>query len=577
MSSKSVARGLALTVLFAWNAAHAGVRASVDNTNVAADGTVQLTLERDGSSDDEPDLSPLKQDFDVLSRSSGSTMQIINGSVSSNVRWRLLLSPKHGGDLTIPSISWAAEQSEPLTVHVGGSAANAQAPKSRTVYVEATIEPDRPYVQAEVDLTVRIYSQVPLYHASLELPSTDDILVQQMGTDRTETLVKEGERYQVVERHYALFPQRSGPLTLPGPVLDAQIAVQDTGFKDLFGNMMPLNNLLTSLKPIKEHGDDLSLNVLPRPAAASGDYWLPARDVKLDAAWRPSSAQVNAGDPVTVDLHLNAQGLTAAQLPDVSTLLQLPPGLRVYPDQAKLNNDTHGEVLVGTRDQSVALIADQPGQFKLPAVTIHWWDIGANQPRVTTLPERTLTVLPAPGSASVQRAPASSAPAAVAPARATGRGASEPASAGDGPWRWVSLALGLLWIITLTGWYLTRRRTSVPSTVPTRLETQERRVSLAEARRAFHEACRRNDAPAARAALVRWIGSARRDKHSLGLQAFAKETKDAQLSALLVDLDRACYGGASWNGAQLLAALTDLPLRFPDEPATEESLAPLYP
>jgi BatD DUF11 like domain len=589
MTYRSAAKSIfALAIILAWTSAHAAVHASLDSANIAADGTVQLTLEHDGSTSDEPDLSPLSQNFDVLSRSSGSTMQIINGNVSSHVRWRLLLSPKHSGDLAIPPISWGGEQSEALTLHVGGSAPNAQTSKSRTVFVESKAEPERPYVQAEVDLTVRIYSQVPLYHASLDLPASDGVLVQQMGADRTETEVRDGERYQVIERRYALFPQHSGPLTLPGPVLDAQIAVRDGNsslgdqFKDLFGNMMPLNNLLTTLKPISEHGDDLSLDVLPRPTGTVGDYWLPAREVKLDAEWHPaSSSQVKAGDPVTVDLHLKAQGLTAAQLPDLSTLLQLPPGLRTYPDQAKLANDTHGDVLVGTRDQSVALIADQPGQFKVPALTIHWWDSSSNQPREATLPERILTVLPAAASVSPQRAPAASAPAPVgSPARGANEATKVLQSGAAGPgeylWRWVSLALGSLWIVTLIAWYVTRRRAPPTSAEGIHVMTEGRRLSLAEARREFHEACRRNDARAARAALIRWIRTAQPDRGSLGLRAFALETKDDQLGGLLIDLDRACYAGASWSGAQLLAALQDLPLRFPDEPAARQALAPLY-
>ena len=573
---------LALVALLTSGAAQAAVHARIDNTNSAADGMIQLTLEHDGSTNDEPDLTPLKQDFDVLSTSSSRSMQIINGSVSSHVRQSLSLAPKHSGELRIPPISWGGEQSEALTVHVGGAPSNAQASTSRTVFVETAAEAGRLYVQAQVDVTVRIYSQVPLYHASLELPSSNDVLVQQMGADRSEMLTKDGARYQVVERHYALFPQRSGSLMVPGPVLDAQIAVRDRNplgdqFNDVFGNMRPLNNMFTSLKPIKEHGEDLSLNVLPRPNGALGDYWLPARDVKLAAEWRPDSAQVNAGDPVTLHLRLQAQGLTAAQLPDLSSLLQLPPGVRAYPDQAKLGNDAHGEVVFGERDQNVALIADQPGQFKVPSLTVHWWDVQSSQPRETTLPERILTVLPVAAAQAAERARTASAPAAqatMARTSAPARGGAMTAQADL--WRWVSVALGSLWLLTLIAWYLTRRRGDPLQAKPPRLATEEHRVSISEARREFHDACRRNDARTARAALLRWITAVRPDRGPVGLRAFTKETKDAQLTSLLADLDRAVYANGSWDGRQLLAALQDLPLRFPDDQAPSETLAPLY-
>jgi len=582
-SPNRVWAGLALVALLASGAAHAAVHASVENTNVAADGTIELALVHDGSTNDEPDLAPLKQDFDVLSRSSSSSMQIINGNVSSHVRLSLSLAPKHSGDLRIPPIIWGGEQSEPLTVHVGGASSNAQGSASRTVFVETSAEPRRPYVQAQVDVTVRIYSQVPLYHASLELASSNDVLVQQIGADRSETLVKDGARFQVVERHYALFPQRSGALTVPGPVLDAQIAVRDRNplgdrFGGLFGNMKPLNDMFTTLRPIKEHGEDLSLDVLPRPDGALGDYWLPARDVKVEAEWRPDSARVNAGDPVTLHLRLQAEGLTAAQLPDLSTLLQLPPGVRAYPDQAKLGNDAPGDMLLGTRDQSIALIADQPGQFKVPPLTIHWWDVQRNQPRETTLPERILTVLPVAAPRAAEDALATSAPAArAAPATTNANARGGAMTAGEDLWRWVSVGLGSLWILTLIAWYLTRRREESLRVKPPRLAAAERRVSVSAARRDFHAACRRNDAGAARAALIRWIAAAQPDRNPIGLRAFAKETKDKQLSSLLADLDRACYADGSWSGAQLLAALQDLPLRFADGRASGETLAPLYP
>jgi hypothetical protein len=577
---KRIGSGLALIALLISGAAGAAVRAWVDNTNVAPDGTIQLILEHDGSTNDEPDLAPLKQDFDVLSSSSTSSMQIINGSVSSHARRSLSIAPKHSGELRIPPISWGGEQSEPLTVHVGAAPSSAQGATGRTVFVETTAQAGRLYVQAQVNVTVRIYSQVPLYHASLELPSSNDVLVQQIGADRNEQVVKDGARYQVVERHYALFPQRSGTLTVPGPVLDAQIPVRDRNplgnqFDDLFGNMRSLNNMFTSLKPIKEHGEDLSLAVLPRPNGALGDYWLPARDVKLEAEWRPDAGQVNAGDPMTLHLRLQAQGLTAAQLPDLSSLLQLPPGVHAYPDQPKLGNDSHEDVLLGERDQNIALIADRPGQFKVPSLTVHWWDVQSNQPRETKLPERVLTFLPVAVGPAAERARVASAPAAQTPAAATG--VPVPGSAPAGAlWRWVSIGLGSLWILTLIAWYLTRRRTDPNQAKPSPLG-EEHRISISEARRAFHDACHRNDARTARAALIRWIARAQPDRGPVGLRGFAKQTKDVELSKLLADLDRACYANGSWSGEQLLAALQDLPLRFSQEHTTSETLAPLYP
>ena len=202
--------------------AQCAVRASVDTNSVGANATIELTLEHDGQTFAEPDLSPLKQDFDVLSSSRSSNVQIVNGTMTSSARVQLSLSPKHSGQVRIPALTWGNEQSDPLVVNVTGAAAGGPQTANATsgfskVFLKTSIDPRSVYVQAGVDLTVRLYSAVPLYHADLELPADSDVLVQQVGADRDETIVENGERYQVVERHYELFPQPSGSLKFPGP------------------------------------------------------------------------------------------------------------------------------------------------------------------------------------------------------------------------------------------------------------------------------------------------------------------------------------------------------------------------
>jgi hypothetical protein len=575
--------------------AEGAVRATVDTTSVGANGTLELMLEHDGQISAEPDLSTLRQDFDVLSTSRSSNVQIVNGSMTSSVRLELSLSPKHSGQVRIPAITWGNDKSDPIVVNVNGASqgspqAQNASPASGKVFLKTSIEPQQQsYVQAEVDLTVRLYSAVPLYHAELEIPANSDVLVQQVGADRNETVVENGERYQVVERHYELFPQRSGPLTLSGPVLNAQMAVQSrmdpfgNSFKDFFGNV-PFGGAFTTAKPIRVHADDIALNVLPRPAAAGNEYWLPARDVTLQGEWRPSQGQIRAGDPVTLDLHLKAQGLTAAQLPDLNSLLKLPQGVKAYPDQAKLTNDTQDGHLVGQRDQSIALIADRAGEFTIPALSVHWWDTKANEAREANLPARTLSFAPAPDATSASSNPPLVTPSAAMPSgeetrgREQSRGAiaavtQKPDIGSTKKWFWVSITLAALWAMTLIAWYLSRRQ---PPRLPA--PTQEKRdaTSADTARRRFGDACRRNDARAARSSLLEWIAASNAHRQPVSLRAFARDAGQPRLTHLLDDLDRACYAGGAWDGAALLEALRKLPASQPSNQGAREELEPLY-
>ena len=98
----------------------ADVQASLDASQVAVGETVQLTLERDGQTGGQPDITSLQQDFDIVGTSSSTIFQLVNGSASEKTQVVLTLAPKVSGHLTIPPLSWNGEQSQPLSLDVTG-------------------------------------------------------------------------------------------------------------------------------------------------------------------------------------------------------------------------------------------------------------------------------------------------------------------------------------------------------------------------------------------------------------------------------------------------------------------------
>jgi hypothetical protein len=356
--------------------------------------------------------------------------------------------------------------------------------------------------------------------------------------------------------------------------------------------------MMNTTKPIRLNGEPITLDVRPRPAGAGMSYWLPARSVTLTAQWRPADLQAHVGDPVTVNLRLQATDLTAAQLPDLSTLLNLPPGLKAYPDEPKLKDVAQGSDIVGDREQNIALIADQAGSFTIPELRLSWWDTSSNQTREIVIPARTLVVEPAAGSktpaptgapdgqsATVSAATSNAPQSPVAtPAPATGplplgndgRENTHPRGLGGsyGPWAWVSLGLGILWIATLVGWLMSRRRATPAATNSPRAGPSA--TDKSSARAAFHAACHANDASAARRNLLLWANAVLPAPRILGLGDLAKRMDDPQLATLLRALDRGCYAGASWDGAALATALPELLVNEQHNERKPGELAPLY-
>jgi hypothetical protein len=126
--------------------------------------------------------------------------------------------------------------------------------------------------------------------------------------------------------------------------------------------------------------------------------------------------------------------------------------------------------------------------------------------------------------------------------------------------------------MTLIAWYFSRRQ-------PPRLRapTEEKRnTTAADARRRFGDACRRNDARAARSSLLDWIGASNAERRPVSLRAFARDAGQPHLTRLLDHLDRACYAGGEWEGMELLETLNKLPASQPSSHGSREALEPLY-
>ena len=281
-------------------------------------------------------------------------------------------------------------------------------------------------------------------------------------------------------------------------------------------------------------------------------------------------------------MDLKATGLTAAQLPDLVHRLRTPAGVSRYPDQAQLQNVPAGTGILGSRTQTIAFIADRPGHYVLPALTVHWWNTRTDRLERVTLPAQTLNVTPAAAGSAASRP----APPAVAPsAQPTPATAPAPAAAPQPPttgarrvsaWQWLAGALALLWVATLAAWFWSPRRRPRQRPAPPPAPRREARPDSAAERTAFHAACARNDAPAARRHLLGWMSGAW-NVPATSLHPLFAAGLEPHTQTLLQDLERACYGGGSWAGLALAQALRDLPARPTGGRAERDTLPPLYP
>jgi BatD DUF11 like domain len=576
----------------------ARVDAVVDRNQIAAGETIQLILKKDGQTQSQPDLSGLHADFDILGSRSGSNIQMINGKFSANVELRLTLSPKKEGKLTIPAIPWDNEFSEATYVDVQANSspstqspsqpATQAAPNSATntsgsgtvqsTFIRLLVDQNQPYVQSGFILTIRIYTRVPLQQASLEVPTHPDLVMHRIGKDKEYTEQnQQQETFDIIERRYLVFPQRSGKIQLESPILNAQI--QDSRRQDtidpIFGHT-PFSGFFQTFRPIRVRAKPLEIHVRPRPSQATGALWLPAQQLTLKEQWNPDTATIHAGEPITRHITLDATGLPAAQLPDLAKIMPLPDGLKAYPDQIKQENReiAGGTVpnLIGHREQDIAIIAQKPGHYSLPAFRIQWWDTISQRMQETTLPARTLIVeadaitastpnaiqSSHPGSDSLPPLDTHYSPQPTTVSSSSSLNTAQTFNSSAIPWPWISSGLGILWIATLCGWrmhYQQIKRTHLPESY-TEIKSMPTHSSASRkaSEKAVKQACVERNPILARQALLAWSKQVWPDSPPIGMhQLLQRIESNIELKTSLLALDEACYGQTTtWTNTQFM-------------------------
>jgi hypothetical protein len=517
--------------------AQASVSAHVDRDTINEGDTFTLNLTVSGSNDSQPDLSVLHKDFDVIGTGQRSEIQIINGSIESHHAWSITLSPHHTGKLVIPAISVGNESSAALAVTVLPATAsiNNGADKG-DVFIEVNTKPDHVYVQAQLLYTVRLYYAVPLRQGTLSEPSLDNAIVQKLGSDSNFETQRNGRRYQVIERRYAIFPQQTGD-----------------PFFDRFN---------PATRHVRLRSRQLDIQVAKQPANFQGSNWLPAQDIQLEQKWSPAQPQFRVGEPVTRTVIIRAKGLSASQLPD----LPLPnqTGLKLYPDQAQTSSTPSGDTLVSKREQKIAMIPTQTGDLTLPAIQLNWWDTQSKRQRTALLPAQTIHVLPglAADSGTTITTPAN-APTTVAQTTPKQMGTTPAiiakSSVVPGTSRrsvaatvWIALAVffAVAWLITLLLWWRVKRPR--PQAVSVRANTDD--ISKQATIKRVSQACEQNDQQALKRALLDWARLHWSGNPPLSLGALAARVEDAQLTKEIASLDKVLYQAnvADWSANQLL-------------------------
>ncbi|MBH3340567.1 protein BatD [Pseudomonas mendocina] len=538
-----------LLLLLAGQACAEGFFASVDRARLSEGETVVLTLEStDPTRFGRPDLSPLDKDFEVLGSRQVNRLSSIGDTPRASTRWILTLQPRHSGEVIIPAIRLEDAETLPITLNVEEAVSAGDGDKLAPVFIDASLDQPSVYVQAQAVLTLRIYHSVSMYDDSNLTPlRIEDARAEQLGEPRTYEKSIGGVLHGVIELQYAIYPQRSGQLLIPGQTFSATLV--DRSRNNDFLPFGPRSGKVTRVK-----SPDIPLQVKPKPADYPADApWLPARALGLAETWNPQPEQSQVGDSLTRRLILKVDGLSSAQLPPLPATQV--DGLRRYPDQPQMDDQKSENGIIGTREEREALVPSRAGSFDLPPLEVLWWNTQTDTLERTTLSARTLQVAENP---QLQNDEQPNTPMVTTQVI-------------EGPelWPW-QLACALLGLTTLLGfglWWHARRQPAIQRAAQA---GPSPRTLLDDLKRA----CQAGDAQATRHALDAW---ARQQPETLADMA----ARYVPLSDALDGLNGALYSetGQQWQGEELWKAIRNLPATQEPSAAPQDNsaLPPLYP
>lgn len=563
----------------------ADVTASLSRDVIYDGDTVTLVIETtDMDHDGDPDYSVLQKDFDILGTRNSRQTQIINGQRSDKRQWHVELAPKNSGSIMVPAVRVGNEMTGPIPLSVKPQPAAQAAGPGQPAFVKAEIEPENGvvYVQQQVHYTLKLYYHDSLAEGSFDGLDIDDALIERLGDDHRYSTTINGEHYQVLERRFAIFPEKSGELVIPAAVFNGRMAGEplqrrrSSGMSSMMDRFFGENMLRTPGKRVRLRSDAITLDIKPRPAAYSGDSWLPSAQLVLNDSWAEGPPEFRVGEPVTRTITLEAKGLESSHLPDIT--LASGNGVRLYPEKPEQATRTDGKWVYGISKQAVAYVPTASGRITLPEIRLDWWDTATQQQRTAVIPSWEINVLPGEGGAAETFTPAAAEADAPPVLEVADIAVDEPPGGADQRNRLAVALLVLVLFITAVYFWRKRGRQDVePVTNATTASSVKQQ--LAQGAAALEKACQQNDAPAAARALLQWAAARWPDDAPRNLGALTRQLENG--TDEIRALERALYAAdrVDWQGQALWQVFSHgfREKAVASDRGDQDELSPLYP
>ncbi|MCX6827100.1 MAG: BatD family protein, partial [candidate division Zixibacteria bacterium] len=378
-----------------------------DTINVNEQAYLTVTILTGQQNLPAPELPNLSM-FNVYSQGTSTSISIVNGKMESSFSYQYLLQPKKQGTFLIRPVTIVYNQKRyasnefTLTVLDSGvgtpkslkQEAITRSGESREMFLTAEVDKKTVYVNEQVTLTIKYFYAIQLYsQPEYTAPQTTDFWTDVLEPQKSYYQIIDGQRYNVIEITSALFPTRSGELTIGQAMVTATIPVRKAQPRrnDPFA---AFDNFFTQGEPKSVNAHPIIIKVLPlpadnKPASFSGTVGNYTINATVD------KTNVDINQPVTVTYKINGTGnIKTVAEPNIGEL----DDFRIYRASTDEKISRLNGVIGGTKIFEEVYISRRAGRLAIPSVKIDFFNPTSRKYQTVSTNSIMLEVHPTQGS-----------------------------------------------------------------------------------------------------------------------------------------------------------------------------------
>ena len=325
-----------------------------------------------------PDLTQIKNNFEILNQSEQTSKYMMNGVKESRVKWILTTLPKKSGKITIKQIQIGSEKTNPLTFTVTNTKSKTSDIKKFDIKIIVD-KNKKYYVNSAIPITIKalIYKEQQIDNLNLHSPDLKNINLIKIDDFKTERYIN-NKPYIVYTLSYLLFSQKTGNIKIPNFRLSGNVLIPENSEDDFFGFQRYYK------KPFNVISNTPELNIKAIPPEWKNSNWLNADNIKFEDEFSPKNLNdFKQGDALTRTITITATNADSTAFPSEiikkSNTQKNNNAYKMYIDNPQYKQTIKNNKIYSSISQSATYIFNSSGEVIIPEINIPWWNISKNE------------------------------------------------------------------------------------------------------------------------------------------------------------------------------------------------------